>query len=55
MTTLTPEVVIDGKTFILMTPQLAGVALSALGEPVGNLKRYRTEVLAALDLLISGF
>jgi toxin CcdB len=55
MTRLTPEVEIEGRKFILMTPQLAGVSIKDLGEPVANLKQCRTEILAAIDLLITGF
>jgi len=55
MTTLTPEFEVDGRAVVLMTPQLAGVSMRHLGEPAGNLKQYRTEILGALDLLITGF
>ena len=37
MTRLTPEVEIDGEACLLMTPQLAGVALRELGAPVSTL------------------
>jgi len=55
MTRLTPEFEIESRKLILMTPQLAGMLMKALGEPVGNLKQNRAEILAALDLLITGF
>ncbi len=55
MTRLTPELEIEGRKLILMTPQLAGVSMKDLGEPVGNLKQNRPEILAALDMLITGF
>ncbi|MEW6353844.1 MAG: CcdB family protein [Pseudomonadota bacterium] len=51
---LMPELVLEGKQFILATPQLAGVALQDLGEPAGSLNQYRSEVIAALDMLITG-
>ena len=54
-TKLTPEFEIEGEKFILMTPQLAGISVKDLGEPVGTLARHRTEIIAALDLLITGF
>lgn len=38
-----------------MTPQLAGISMRHLGEPVGNLKQHRAKILAALDLLLTGF
>jgi toxin CcdB len=52
---LTPEFEVEGRKVLLMTPQLAGVAVKELGEPAGTLKQHRAEVLAALDLLITGF
>lgn len=55
LTRLTPEFQIEGRKVILMTPQLAGISLSDLGEPVGDLSEHRSEIVSALDLLISGF
>ena len=55
MTRLTPEFEVEGRKLLLMTPQLAGISMRDLGEPVGNLKQHRSEILAALDLLITGF
>jgi hypothetical protein len=36
-------------------PQLAGVARTDLGAPVGSLAEQRLAILAALDFLIVGF
>lgn len=55
LTRLAPEFEIDGKTCVLMTPQLAGIPTKELGEPVGDLAQHRTVIIAALDLLITGF
>jgi toxin CcdB len=55
LTKLTPEFAVDGKKCILMTPQLAGIPIKELGEPVGDLARHRSDIIAALDLLITGF
>ncbi len=52
---LTPPVVFDGDHYVLMTPQLAGVARSDLGAPVGSLAEQRQMILAALDFLLTGF
>ncbi len=54
MRTLTPVVVVDGKDYLLMTPQLAGIAARELGPPVSDLSGQRPAVLAALDLLFTG-
>jgi toxin CcdB len=52
---LMPIVSVDGKDYVLLTPQLAGVAKSMLGKPVADLSPCRAQILAALDLLIVGF
>jgi toxin CcdB len=52
---LTPAVTFEGVVYVLMTPQLAGVACSGLGEPVGNLARQRHDIVAAMDFLLTGF
>jgi toxin CcdB len=54
MRTLTPIVVVDDKDYLLMTPQLAGIAARELGPPVADLSGQRPIVLAALDLLFTG-
>lgn len=55
MTKLSPEVQVEGKKLVLMTPQLAGISVKDLGEPVGSLAEHRGEIIAALDLLFTGF
>jgi toxin CcdB len=52
---LTPVLSFQGKTLVAMVPELAGVSKRHLGPPVGTLIEARPELLAALDLLISGF
>lgn len=51
---LTPTLTIAGKPYLMMTPQLAGIASRALGEGVDNLASERGRIVAALDLLIVG-
>lgn len=55
LTRLTPEVEIQGEKHVLMTPQLAGVSTKELGPAAGTLWQHRAEIIAALDLLITGF
>jgi toxin CcdB len=55
MKTLTPIVKIDGKEYLLLIPQLAGIAANTLGPSVGNLVAERQTVTAALDFLIAGY
>lgn len=52
---LTPALKFAGETYVLMTPQLAGVARTDLGAPAGSLAEQRQAILAALDFLIVGF
>ena len=52
---LNPEFKINDKSYALLTQELAGVHKSALGEKCGSLKDKRSEVIAALDFMISGF
>jgi toxin CcdB len=52
--TLTPLLVIEGNQFVMLTPQLAGIPKSELGAPVTQVSQHRAEVIAAIDLLVTG-
>jgi toxin CcdB len=54
MTTLTPVFEIEGKQYAMHTPQLAGISIKQLGAKVIDLAPHRDEIIAALDLLITG-
>jgi len=51
---LTPVIAVDGQSFIMLVPQLAGIAASELGARVANVQQHRDEIVAALDFLITG-
>ncbi len=53
--TLTPLLVIEGASFVMLTPQLAGIPKSELGAPVAQVQQHRAEIIAAIDLLVTGF
>jgi toxin CcdB len=55
MQTLTPVCSVEGKPYLLVTPQLAGISAKELGPPVGDLSHDRLAIMAALDLLFTGF
>jgi toxin CcdB len=55
VTHLTPILDFEGEKFILVTPQLAGVARSDLGPVAGSLAGQRHAIIAAVDFLLSGF
>jgi len=52
--TLTPVLAIEGKPYVMLTPQLAGVSRKQIGAAVADLRAHRDEIIAALDLLITG-
>jgi toxin CcdB len=52
---LTPILDFEGEAYVLMTPQLAGVARSELGAATGSLVERRDTILAAMDFLLTGF
>jgi len=54
MTRLTPMVEFEGAEYVLMVPELAGISRRQLGPSLGILPKGRPEVIAALDLLVTG-
>lgn len=52
---LTPVLQFDGDSYVLMTPQLAGISRSELGTPAGSLAEERQTILAAMDFLLTGY
>jgi toxin CcdB len=52
--TLTPLVSVEGRDYLLMAPQLAGIASRELGAEVADLSSARDAIVAALDFLITG-
>lgn len=54
MRQLAPILAIDGKDYVMLTPQLAGVSARELGQSIGDVSIERAKIIAALDLLITG-
>lgn len=54
LTTLTPTFEIEGKEYVLMTPQLAGISRKELGAEVAVFSTHRDAIITALDFLITG-
>jgi toxin CcdB len=52
--TLMPTFKIDGKNYVMLTPQLAGISRKQLGAIVEDLSARRDQIISALDLLITG-
>lgn len=51
---LTPLLTFAGKEYLMLTPQLAGIATRELGPVAGDLSAQRDVITAAVDFLISG-
>ena len=52
---LTPILKFEDEAYVLMTPQLAGIARKELGAPSGTLAEHRDVILGAMDFLLTGF
>lgn len=52
---LTPMIEFEDTSYVLVTPQLAGIARGELGMATGSLAQSRDKILAAMDFLILGF
>lgn len=46
---------VKGEAVVMSTGELAGLPIRALGDKVASLKSKRDEIIAALDLVITGF
>jgi toxin CcdB len=51
---LCPLVQIKGQHYLAFTQQIAGIDKNLLGQEKGNLLSYRSEIIAALNFLVSG-
>jgi toxin CcdB len=52
---LTPILKFEDDAYVLVTPQLAGMARKELGAPSGTLAEHRDVILGAMDFLLTGF
>ena len=55
MAFLTPALKLNGETYLMMTPQLAGLAQAQLGPQAGELNDQQQVILSALEFLAHGF
>ena len=51
---LNPVIKFKSESFTVMTQNLAGVDRNALGENVGDLSQHRSEIISAIDFVLSG-
>ena len=52
---LNPRVEIDGQSFVLITQELVTIRRSVLGATRGSIAAERDAIIAALDVLFTGF
>jgi toxin CcdB len=48
---LMPVFTIEGEQFVMMTPQIAGIATADIGTAVASLADHRFEIRTAIDIL----
>lgn len=51
---LNPVFVVDGRKVVMLTQEMAGVPVKRLGSCVANLSESRSEIVRALDVVLSG-
>jgi toxin CcdB len=51
---LNPEIRIKSENFTIMTQNLAGIDRKSLGALVCDLGQYRSEIITAIDFVLSG-
>jgi toxin CcdB len=54
MRTLTPVLRFEGKEYLVLTPQVAGIPAKELGLLAGDLISERDAIIAAVDFLLAG-
>lgn len=52
---LMPILKLEDEAYVLVTPQLAGIASKELGAASGSLADHRDVILGAMDFLLTGF
>jgi toxin CcdB len=50
-----PTVEVEGESYVLVTPQLAGVSQWDLGPHTGSVAAHSSAIFTALDILLRGF
>jgi toxin CcdB len=51
---LTPLFTVAGRRVVMLTPELAGVPRRALGRRIASLARHADDIVAAVDVIVSG-
>lgn len=51
---LTPEITFNDQALLLLTPQISSVPEKHLRNPIGTLVHFRSQIIGALDLAVTG-
>lgn len=54
MRLLNPRLIVDGRPYVLLTHLLAAIPRKSLGQPVGNARSQRDEIVGSIDMLFTG-
>ena len=49
-----PEIEIEGERFLVFMQEIAAIPASVLGQRAASAAQYRFQLIAAVDLLVSG-
>jgi toxin CcdB len=52
---LNPEVMVEGKVFVLIAQEIVTIRKGVLGQPRASVAAERDKIIAALDMLFTGF
>jgi toxin CcdB len=52
---LNPTIAFDGNEYVLVTQEIVAVRQQGLGQPVGSVADSHDAIMAALDMLFTGF
>jgi toxin CcdB len=51
---LMPTLTIEGTDYLMVTPQLAGISKKELGKAICDVEYARTDIINAIDFLVTG-
>ncbi|MDX1716355.1 MAG: CcdB family protein, partial [Anderseniella sp.] len=51
---LNPLVEVNGESFVIKTEFATAIGVRELGKPVANLSDHRDQIIAAMDMLVTG-
>lgn len=54
LTRLNPVFTVENRQMIMLTTEIAGVPVAVLGEKVGSLAPHASEIIGAIDFLLTG-